>query len=124
MLAVRSFSMIKPRHLIIALSLACLASGPAAAHTPQWQNIVEDSMADRTGPESVKCPELYETTQTRCQFDGGRACLMERAIESAKGGDCVRAVWLTEITLCTDPAAQKRIRDAGQDSVCAFLKGR
>jgi hypothetical protein len=116
--------MIKLLHPSIALSLACLALGPAAAQAPGWQNIVENSMAERTGPESVKCPELYETTQTRCQFDGGRACLMERAIESAKGGDCVRAVWLTEITLCTDPAAQKRIKDAGQDNVCAFLKGK
>jgi hypothetical protein len=36
----------------------------------------------------------------------------------------VRAVWLTEITLCTDPAAQTRIKDAGQENVCTFLKAK
>jgi hypothetical protein len=116
--------MLQPLHLRIALCLAVLVAGPATAQSPQWQKMVENSIEDRTGPEAVRCPELYEATQTRCQFDGGRACLMERAVEAAKGGDCARATWLTEIALCTDPAAQARIKEAGQEKVCAFLEGK
>jgi hypothetical protein len=116
--------MIQLRHIRLAFCLAAFVTAPAAAQSPEWQKLVENSIEDRTGPEAVRCPELYEATQTRCQFDGGRACLMERAVEAAKGGDCLRATWLTEITLCTDPAAQARIKDAGQEKVCVFLKGK
>ena len=113
------------RLLWILLSAICVAAiAPAFAQQQTWQKQVESSIADVTGPEQVMCPELYESTQTRCQFEGGRACLMKRAIEAAKRGDCARAVWFTEVTTCTDQAAQREIKDAGETAVCNYLKSK
>src|SRR5262245_24400788 len=76
------------RLLWILLSAVCVAAvAPAFAQQQNWQKQVESSITDVTGPEQVMCPELYESTQTRCQFEGGRACLMKRAIGAAKRGD-------------------------------------
>jgi hypothetical protein len=107
--------------LLFAICVAAIAPADAQQN---WHKQVESSIADVTGPEQVKCPELYETTQTRCQFEGGPACLMRRAVEAAKRGDCARAIWFTEITKCTDPAAQREIKDAGATAVCEYLKSR
>jgi len=113
------------RLLWIVLSAICVAAiAPAFAQQQNWQKQVESSINDVTGPEQVKCPELYESTQTRCQFEGGRACLMKRAIEAAKRGDCARAVQFTEITKCNDQAAQREIKDAGETAVCNYLKSK
>ena len=108
--------------LLSAIFVAAIT--PAFAQQQNWQRQVESSIADVTGPDQIKCPELYETTQTRCQFEGGRACLMKRAIEAAKRGDCARAVWFTEITKCTDQGAQKEIKSAGETAVCNYLKSK
>jgi len=108
--------------LLSAISISATTS--ALAQQPSWQKQVDSSIADVTGPDQIKCPELYETTQTRCQFEGGRACLMKRAIEAAKRGDCARAVWFTEITKCTDQAAQKEVKGAGETAVCNYLKSK
>ena len=109
----------------LLLSAICVAvSAPAFAQQQNWQKQVDSSIAAVTGPEQVKCPELYEATQTRCQFEGGRACLMKRAIEAAKRGDCARAVQFTEITKCNDQAAQREIKDAGAAAVCNYLKSK
>jgi hypothetical protein len=113
------------RKIALLLFAICGAAvAPAFAQQQNWQRQVESSIADVTGPDQVKCPELYETTQTRCQFEGGRACLMRRAIEAAKRGDCTRAAWFTEITKCTDQAAQKEIKDAGATALCNYLKSK
>ena len=110
---------------VLLLSAICVATiTPAFAQQQSWQKLVESSIADVTSPGEVKCPELYQTTQTRCQFEGGRACLMKRAIEAAKRGDCARAVWFTEITKCTDQAAQNEIKTAGEAAVCSYLKSK
>ena len=115
----------RARKITLLLSTLCVAAvAPAFAQPQNWQKQVESSIADRTGPEQVKCPELYESTQTRCQFEGGRACLMQRAIEAAKRGDCARAVWFTEITKCTDQAAQREIKSPGETAVCNYLKSK
>ena len=83
------------RKIALPLFAICVAAiAPASAQQPNWQKQVESSIADVAGPGQVKCPELYASTQTRCQFEGGRSCLMQRAIEAAKRGDCARAVWL------------------------------
>src|SRR5215813_2433509 len=116
---------VQRRFLSILLSAICVAAiAPAFAQQQNWQKQVESSITDVTGPEQVKCPELYESTQTRCQFEGGRACLMKRAIEAAKRGDCARAVQFTEITKCSDQAAQREIKDAGAAAVCNYLKSK
>jgi len=113
------------RSFIAIAAAICVATiAPAFAQQPNWHKQMESSIADRTGPEQIKCPELYETTQTRCQFEGGRACLMQRAIEAAKRGDCARAVQFTEITKCSDQAAQREIKDAGAAAVCNYLKSK
>ena len=109
---------------LLVSSICLVAIAPALAQQPNWQKQVESSIADVTRPEQIKCPELYEATQTRCQFEGGRACLMKRAIEAAKRGDCARAVQFTEITQCTDQAAQREIKDAGVTAVCNYLKSK
>jgi len=110
--------------LLLSSAICVAAVTPALAQQQNWQKLVESSIADVTAPDQVKCPELYETTQTRCQFEGGRSCLMKRAIEAAKRGDCARAVWFTEITRCTDQAAQKEIKTAGEAAVCNYLKSK
>ena len=115
----------RPSRIVLLLSMISVAATPAVAQQQQnWQKLVESSIADVTGPGQVKCPELYEATQTRCQFEGGRACLMRLAIEAAKRGDCARAVRFTEITQCADQAVQKEIKDAGATAVCNYLKAK
>src|SRR5262245_10986566 len=111
--------------IVLLLSMISVAATPAVAQQQQnWQKLVESSIADVTSPGEVRCPELYETTQTRCQFEGGRACLMRYAIQAAKRGECARAVWFTEITKCTDQAAQRELKSAGETAVCNYLKSK
>jgi len=90
-----------------------------AGDKPDWMKHIDWSIGN-TGP--VDCPEQYLATYPECIFGGGRACLMSKAIESAKANNCSWAFRLTLITQCHNGAAQTSIANAGQDAVCNYLK--
>jgi len=90
-----------------------------AGARPDWMNDIDWSIGN-TGP--VDCPEQYLATYPECIFGGGRACLMSKAIDSAKANNCSWAFRLTLITQCHNGTAQSRIANAGQDAVCNYLK--
>ncbi len=68
-----------------------------AGEKPDWMKHI-DWLIGNTG--AVDCPEKYLATHPECILGGGRACLMAKAIESAKAGNCPWAFRLTLITQC------------------------
>lgn len=99
--------------------LASLVSLPALAN--DWRNDVNWSIGNETGPDRLDCPDQYVATEARCSAEGGRACLMKRAIESAKAKNCSYAMRLTLVTQCHNSGAQQRLGGAGEKTVCEYL---
>lgn len=90
---------------------------------PDWQNNIDWSIGNHTtDPGETNCVDQYLATEPACITGGGRSCLMQRAIESAKANNCSYALRLTLITQCHNGAAQQTIGGAGQDVVCQYLK--
>ncbi len=81
------------------------------------------SIGNSTGPDQLDCPGQYGA-YPECIIGGGRACLMGKAIQSAKDGDCAKAFRLTLITQCHNGSAQAEIAGIGQQAVCDDLKAR
>ena len=73
---------------------------------------------------AADCPQLYVATYPECLWNGrNRACLMEKAIASAKANDCANAFRLTVITQCHNGAASTELGGAGEAAVCQYEKG-
>lgn len=89
------------------------------ATKPDWQLGIDWAIGD-SGPPN--CPELYLGTYPECLASGNRSCLMRKAIQSAKDGDCNNAFRLTLITQCHNPAAAQALAAAGSQAVCDYLK--
>jgi hypothetical protein len=97
-----------------------LASGQ---QKPDWQQNIDWSIGNHTtDPGEANCVDQYVATEPACITGGGRACLMARAIDSAKSNNCSYALRLTLITQCHNAGAQQTIGGAGQNAVCAYLK--
>jgi hypothetical protein len=73
-------------------------------------------------PGMTDCPDQYAATYPKCLTEGGRACLMGKAIQSAKDSDCSNAFKLSKICQCHNGGAQTEIANAGQQAVCDYLK--
>jgi hypothetical protein len=69
------------------------------------------------------CPLEY-TAYPECLLPGtgSRACLMQKAIASAKANDCSNAFRLSLVTQCQNAGAQKAIASAGAEAVCSYLR--
>jgi hypothetical protein len=107
---------------LVALALVTAATC-VAQNRPNWQNHVDWSIGNHTtDPGETNCPDQYAATETACIVGGGRACLMARAIDSAKANNCSYAFRLTLITQCHNGGAQQEIGRAGQQAVCDYLK--
>src|SRR5689334_7539735 len=77
------------------------------ADKPDWQKHIDWAIGNHTtDPGETNCPEQYAATEPACITGGGRACLMERAIDSAKHNNCNYAMRLTLITQCHNQGAQ------------------
>jgi hypothetical protein len=107
---------------LLALTLGTVI--PGFAQSPEvWQGHINWSIGNNTSdPGETNCPDQYAATEPACIVGGGRACLMARAIDSAKANNCAYALRLTLITQCHNGAAQQAIGGAGQQAVCNYLK--
>jgi hypothetical protein len=114
------------RLMICMLLLAFSGFASAFAQSkPDWQKHIDWSIGNNTtDPGETNCVEQYAATEPACITGGGRACLMARAIDSAKSNNCGYALRLTLITQCHNGGAQQAIGGAGQSAVCDYLKGK
>jgi hypothetical protein len=107
---------------IFVTFLIALAAGTASAQ-PEWIKNVLWSIANyTTDPGETNCQADYLATEPQCLVGGGRWCLMQRAIDSAKHGNYNYAFRLTLITQCHNAHAQSTIAEAGQQAVGDFLR--
>jgi hypothetical protein len=106
----------------LVFSSAALAFG---SEKPDWQKHIDWSIGNyTTDPGETNCVDQYAATEPACITGGGRACLMVRAIDSAKANNCSYAMRLTLITQCHSGRAQQAIGEAGQNAVCGYLKAK
>jgi hypothetical protein len=93
------------------------------ADKPDWQKHIDWAIGNHTSdPGETNCPDQYAATEPKCITGGGRACLMGRAIDSAKANNCNYAFRLTLITQCHNQGAQQALGAAGQQAVCDYEK--
>jgi hypothetical protein len=114
--------------IVFGAALLLTAGGASTAlsqNIPDWQAHINWSIGNHTtDPGETNCVEQYVATEPACITGGGRACLMARAIDSAKANNCSYAMRLTLITQCHNGGAQQAIGGAGQASVCNYLKSK
>jgi len=108
---------------LLALFLVTLGPGVALADKPEWQGNIDWSIGNHTtDPGQCNCVDQYVATEAACITGGGRACLMQRAIDSAKHGNDAYAFRLTLISQCHNGHAQSTISAAGQKAVGDYLR--
>ncbi len=90
----------------------------------QWKGNIDWAIANRTSDAGqTNCPDQYAVTEPACILGGGRACLMQRAIDSAKHNNYDYAFQLTLITQCHNGGARQTIgAAAGKQAVGDYLK--
>jgi hypothetical protein len=111
------------------------APKPAAptCSKPEWQCHLDWSARDQG---YVDCPAEYQAYSPKCHLCtpgwkghpdclnvGGRARMMEYAKASARAGHCDQAFSEAVVTQCHNAPAIEKIREAGVESVCKYLKG-
>ena len=108
----------------VLASMAVILAFPALAQLPSRpiQDTINWSIGNSTGADQTNCPDQYVATEARCLAEGGRACLMQRAIASAKANNCSYAMRLTLITQCHNANAQQQLGAAGEAEVCTYLR--
>lgn len=110
-------------NLSLIICIVTLFAGHVSADKPDWQKHIDWAIANHTSdPGETNCPEQYAATEAACITGGGRACLMVRAIDSAKHNNCGYAMRLTLITQCHNQTAQRSLGEAGQQAVCDYEK--
>ena len=95
------------------------------ADKPEWQTHIDWCIGNWTAdPGETNCLDQYATTEPQCAAPGGggRACLMARAIDSARSNNCSYSFQLTLICQCHNGGAREKIAGAGQGAVCGYLK--
>jgi hypothetical protein len=95
----------------------------ARAPKPGWQYDIDWCIGNHTtDPGGTNCVDQYTATEPKCITGGGRACLMERAIDSAKHNNCSYAFRLSLICQCHNGNAQQHLGEAGPQKVCDYEK--
>jgi hypothetical protein len=88
---------------------------------PQWQKDIDWSVNNRTfDAGETNCPDQYP--YPGCIWDGGRACLMKYAIQSAYEGDDENAFRVTLITQCHNEGARQGIASQQAAQVAKYLR--
>ena len=101
----------------------CSIASVLLAQKPEWQNDLDWSIGNHTSdPGETNCVDQYLATEPACIVGGGRACLMKRAIDSAKANNYAYAFRLSLISQCHNGTAQAQIGAAGQQAVGDYLK--
>jgi len=111
--------------LSLLLCVLCALTRPAIAQQPDWQKHIDWCVGNHTtDPGETNCIDQYAATEPRCITGGGRACLMQRAIDSAKHSNCSYAFRLTLICQCHNDGARQQLGKAGQQAVCDYEKSK
>ena len=107
---------------LLALIALTTASGFLWAEKPDWQKHIDWAVGNYTTDSGrTNCVEEYAATEPKCILGGGRACLMARAIDSAKANNYDYAFRLVLITQCHNGARQQQLRSAGKQAVGDYL---
>jgi hypothetical protein len=108
---------------VVFLTSMVSSAQVSCAQQPDWQKHLDWSSGNyTTDPGQANCQADYLATYPACLTGGGRACLMTKAIASAKANDCANALRVSLITQCHNGGAQSQIGGAGADAVCNYLK--
>lgn len=96
----------------------------AASHAqqPDWQKHIDWCISNKDAGGSVDCPDKYLATYPECHVKGGRACLLAKAIQSAKDNDYANAFGLAVICQCHNVNARDQIVAAGKKAVGDYLR--
>ena len=86
------------RVLLCTTALTACCTGVFAQDADTLRNRDLDWAIADTG--NVNCPERHTDTYPACLTQGGRSCLMRKAIDSAQHKDCDNAFGLALITQC------------------------
>jgi hypothetical protein len=108
---------------VLLVLVALFAQMPALLAEGQsgWQAQLEWAIRDFGNPD---CRDEYLAIgQAKC-LGAGRACLMQRAIVAARNDDCGAALTLSLTTQCHNESAQRALKEAGPQVVCAYLRTR
>lgn len=98
-------------------------SSKASSQRPAWQDHIQWAAANSDAAGSTDCPDQYFAVDlSSCLIAGGRTCVMARAVQAAKAGDCASAFRFTLITQCHNASAQQALSDAGEKAVCSYLR--
>ena len=107
---------------LLALIALTTASGFLWAETPDWQKHIDWALGNHTtDPGRTNCVAEYDATEPKCILGGGRACLMARAIDSAKANNYDYAFRLVLITQCHNAGRQQQLKAAGKQEVGNYL---
>jgi hypothetical protein len=109
----------------VLFSLIASTMVVALADKPDWQKHLDWSIGNHTtDPGETNCVEQYVATEPACITAGGRSCLMQRAIDSAKASNYDYALRLSLITQCHNGNAQSQIAAAGKQAVGDYLRSK
>lgn len=110
--------------LFLVVLGACLSlpGSDITAQKPDWQRHCDWCIANVTGADEVNCPDQYLGSYPACLTNGGRACLMQKAIESARANDYNNSFRLALICQCHSRLAQNQIQVAGPQAVGRYLR--
>ena len=113
------------RVLIVAAFILGASANVVAADgecDKECKGNIDWSIGNSTGADQVNCPDQYVATEPKCLAEGGRACLMRRAIDSAKHNNDSYAKRLTLITQCHNGNAAASIGRASEKAVGDYLR--
>jgi hypothetical protein len=101
-----------------------LETGDRAGTEPsrEWEQHILWSVRNTDAGGAVDCTEQYVVVGPECLVDGGRSCLMRKAINAAYNNDCTQALKLSEITQCHNISAANEIMSMGPLAICDYLK--
>lgn len=105
------------------IAAAVLCSGDLYA-SDGWKQPIDWAIGDTGAPD---CPDwpAYATHYPACLLVDtpiNRACLMRKAISSAKANDCDNTKWLVLTTQCHNEDAYNELQRVPLSDICAYLK--
>jgi hypothetical protein len=103
-------------------SVEQLSSISSAQHA-DWQSHVDWAASNPDAGGSTNCPDQYVAAGIpECIVSGGRACLMAKARQAAKAGNCTYAFQLVLLTQCHNAGARDALSSSGEKAVCSYLQ--
>ena len=97
-----------------------LANSSSLSGKLKWQQDL-DWCSNNHDALGVHCADQYLSDYPECYLSGGRACLMGKARNSARAGDCSNALKLAVQCQCHNSPAMTGLYNAGAGDVCKYL---